>query len=68
MLGQKKFRMVTNFFKNKKIKKFLKFIYNNDFFFFSQISVVLWQPESQTHNVELLLRQPNNQECSENTV
>jgi len=39
MLGLKKFWMVTNFFKNKKIIKFLKFIYNNKIFF--QISVVL---------------------------
>ena len=31
MLGLKKFRVVTNFFKNKKIIKFLKFVYNNFF-------------------------------------
>ena len=29
MLGLKNFRMVTHFFKGKKIIKFLKFIYNN---------------------------------------
>ena len=32
ILGLKNFRMATHFFKGKKIIKFLKFIYNNNFF------------------------------------
>ena len=32
MLGLTKFRVVTNFFKGKKIITFLKFTYNNNFF------------------------------------
>ena len=36
ILSLKKFRVVTHFFKGKKIIKFLNFIYNNDFFFPSQ--------------------------------
>ena len=39
ILGLKKFRVVTHFFKGKIIIKFLNFIYNNDFFF--QVRVVL---------------------------
>ena len=38
MLGLKKFRVVTNFFKNKKIIKFLKFVYNKFFFFQIRVS------------------------------
>ena len=33
ILSLKKFRVVTHFFKGKKIIKLLNFIYNNDFFF-----------------------------------
>ena len=36
MLSLKKFRVVTYFFRSKKIIKFLNFINNNDFFFPSQ--------------------------------
>ena len=32
ILSLKKFRVVTHFFKGKKIIKFFNFIYNNDFF------------------------------------
>ena len=32
ILSLKKFRVVTHFFKGKKIIKFLNFIYNNNFF------------------------------------
>ena len=47
ILNLKKFRVVTHFFKGKKIIEFLNFIYNNNFFFRSR-----WSGDHPCSNVE----------------